>query len=933
MSHKANPGILVDDMVRKMASRSFAFNALDPIKAKGYTEMVHIFEPLSPIERGWGRIVPNFVGRSEEMSKLSFLASGFARRDVGDPKIVLVKAAPGMGKSTFLAHSIDRIRKNFLAARRGKRALAIAKHVGRETDSLRPFSTIASLLKRVLHFYQGSFDDRSQTSDKDSCYSSHVSTTNHSYSNCSNNGSTVMSESQFSDRLEAIFVDVCGPTEQWEYTRSLFENDEEKQKILFEEIDSTMVGTMAKAFRRCVQNVKVVMLALDDAHQCDEGSWMVLQELFETTDNLLIVATTSASNIGDLKIDPTFMENLGNRYSKVGRYHLMELGNLAKEEVSQMIMKSLALQRHEVTERMVDSVYSQSLGMPLVANELVTEIKEKVVAGDQLVEAGSSVNVADVFLHKIDTFDLNIRDVLNVSAILGQEFEFGEVVAAMAVARDAKEHDVEKECEEAFTRLVKEGILRKTNTIYSFNHDLWRSIPLGLMLTSRKRDIHRRIAQGLEAKLVPGGELSTELQAKLFNHWKETGNSTKAFAVAVVLCDLLEQDGDLSQIATVIEETLALWGWKPEIDDNRLAGLPKHFLRHVSCGELSHIVTMLVSLGKAYTRAGRQQEGVAWWENALRLMVASKTASKIRDRSIVFPAYNGLSTAIQQGHLVQDVYCRYEQAMLKKYIQETRLHGRLIHHIHALFLQMRLYGRQGDLDKAIAVHSIIKSIYKMDRHSQKLRKVYGQDSGALSFALCAFWETLEGEKKLGLKMCRSVLKDLLPRLDRNFSNMFNLMYPLTLTFKEAGYPTEAKAFFEKLIAIPYGSCPGDHPSHYLVKVFPTVSILCTIIKDKKISNGNLSEWANWVIQQEPASPQLQLELGRFGRCANSLTAEICALLAPHMAPNDPLRGQVLQKGTALITDAITFHRRYGLKCAIKPAKSIQNQLRKASKEG
>ena len=89
-----------------------------------------------------------------------------------------------------------------------------------------------------------------------------------------------MSESQFSDRLEAIFVDVCGPTEQWEYTRSLFENDEEKQKIFFEEIDSTMVGTMAKVFRRCVQNVKVVMLALDDAHQCDEGSWMVLQELF-----------------------------------------------------------------------------------------------------------------------------------------------------------------------------------------------------------------------------------------------------------------------------------------------------------------------------------------------------------------------------------------------------------------------------------------------------------------------------------------------------------------------------------------------------------------------------------------------------------------------------------------------------------------------------
>ena len=50
-----NPGILVDDAVRLVADRSFGFNALSPVAAKGYADLVPIFEPLSPLERSWVR--------------------------------------------------------------------------------------------------------------------------------------------------------------------------------------------------------------------------------------------------------------------------------------------------------------------------------------------------------------------------------------------------------------------------------------------------------------------------------------------------------------------------------------------------------------------------------------------------------------------------------------------------------------------------------------------------------------------------------------------------------------------------------------------------------------------------------------------------------------------------------------------------------------
>lgn len=53
MGSPQNPGILVDDAVRMMADRSYGFNALPPVKAKGYSEPVPIYEPLSPLERSW----------------------------------------------------------------------------------------------------------------------------------------------------------------------------------------------------------------------------------------------------------------------------------------------------------------------------------------------------------------------------------------------------------------------------------------------------------------------------------------------------------------------------------------------------------------------------------------------------------------------------------------------------------------------------------------------------------------------------------------------------------------------------------------------------------------------------------------------------------------------------------------------------------------
>ena len=119
-----------------MASRKYAFNALPPVNAKGYSEPVPIFEPLSPLERSWGRIQPNFVGREPEIKALMGMARAIVSSDEPHSRLVFVASQSGMGKSTMIAHAIEHIR-NLIGD--DTRRLVITKHVGKESSSLLPF--------------------------------------------------------------------------------------------------------------------------------------------------------------------------------------------------------------------------------------------------------------------------------------------------------------------------------------------------------------------------------------------------------------------------------------------------------------------------------------------------------------------------------------------------------------------------------------------------------------------------------------------------------------------------------------------------------------------------------------------------------------------------------------------------------------------------
>jgi predicted ATPase len=369
----------------------------------------------------------------------------------------------------------------------------------------------------------------------------------------------------------------------------------------------SLVSFMAKAFKRCTQDASLVMVALDDVQHVDEMSWRVVQELFETTGNVLFLCTSRPLSTYRLLVDKTFWEELTTgRYHEEERFQMMTLDRLAESDVKAMIAKTLGLQEREVSSTLLNDVMMQSNGLPHFANEILETMKRK--KGTLLEESKGDVaygSVGELLLHRIDSFHASVRNVLNLGAVLGSSFQMREVVAVLRQIIEKEESDrksILRTAKDALDVAVSEGILYAVhegvdfiddgvensleesagfhesmhsfgsaspvhNTVaesigpqlvYTFCHDIWRTTILNLMLDSRKRDMHKIIAKTLEQQ--EGRNKDDYLsRMKLFSHWKASGESKKAASLALSIGSSFEELGLQDQSIKVFQDALDMW--------------------------------------------------------------------------------------------------------------------------------------------------------------------------------------------------------------------------------------------------------------------------------------------------------------------------------------------------------------------------------------
>lgn len=934
MSSPKNPGILVDNAVRRIACRSYCFNALEEIYAKGYKDLVPIFEPLAPLERGWGRLIPNFVGREKESEQMALLARDMYQSEHADAILVMITAPNGMGKSAFLAHAINGI--EFIRRKVvGRKSLVIAKHAARDCDSQVAFSTVKSILSKVLAHFKCLYDEQSLFSGEQSLFSGASSCAESVRTGSeSHASSTNLTASEIMERFHEICQELNPPEPILQHAQFYLLGIDYNPMLKAPSMRS-IASFISHVVARCFDGINLGLIAIDDIDRTDLYSWKVLRQLFETTENILIIGTKSTSADMTIRVERDFWDGLNNFYSTNGCFVEISLDRLTEDEIAALTMQTLGLQKKEVTQKLLDEVLVQSGGVPLFADNILESMKSKNAgAADDCL---TDTSLVEILLHRVDSFDIGVRSILNLCAVIGNSFKLGEAVAVMKEESEEKEAEIRRRTIESLQFLVSEGILcvgemckseairqnmkvkDDDDTIFTFFQDVWRSTVLKLLLGSRKRDAHRKIALSLEHRLTH--EHCPETRVKIFRQWKGTGDAVKSAESALRAGHCLDSHGRSLESVTLYDETLKIWGWNSSSYDSS-SGFTSEILSAIRPTDLANIISLLVSTGRSLALCGNHYESLSAYQKALGIQDNAPAYRQIKDHSVIFPAFTGICDALANGHIQQDVHRRYEQSVLHLFLKETRIHSRRIHHIHALYMQMELFGLTNEIDKALAVYSIIKQSYKPDKHSKTLRSVYGQDSGALSSTLCAFLQMSQGSHRQAIKTCRYILKDIFPKIETDLKQSFSMVYPLVFVLKEAGFSTEAHGLFEKAVVQTF-----QDQSHSLIirSVRQPLALLLALCANKPLGEAQLQGFCAWVSSPDNLcfDDQVNLFLARLGRCGNSLTAEICARLAARVPS---LNDKLVPRGRDVLAKSSAFLRKHHLKAALTQLYRVYKKL-------
>jgi len=134
MTQNNHPGIMVDEEVRLYA-KNVNFESFPPVEAKGYSNLVPVYKPLTTKESRWGKVNPNFVGRKVEMAKFSKIALGMSRRDLPS-KMIFIQCDSGVGKSSLIVQAIAEVRKSLKVRMIN---VVLSRNVCADGDNLVPF--------------------------------------------------------------------------------------------------------------------------------------------------------------------------------------------------------------------------------------------------------------------------------------------------------------------------------------------------------------------------------------------------------------------------------------------------------------------------------------------------------------------------------------------------------------------------------------------------------------------------------------------------------------------------------------------------------------------------------------------------------------------------------------------------------------------------
>jgi tetratricopeptide (TPR) repeat protein len=194
------------------------------------------------------------------------------------------------------------------------------------------------------------------------------------------------------------------------------------------------------------------------------------------------------------------------------------LNRLSTRDVREMIAQVAA--RNALASETVDTVVERTSGVPLFVEELTRAVLE---SGDTKLSGHEiPVTLHDSLMARLDRLG-SAKEVLQIGSVIGSEFSY-ELLHAVHSLTD---EDLQRE----LRRLTDADLLYvrglAPHAIYQFKHALIRDAAYEALLKSRRKELHRLVAQTIDEKLTALNETDPEVLAR---HWTEAGEIDRAIA-------------------------------------------------------------------------------------------------------------------------------------------------------------------------------------------------------------------------------------------------------------------------------------------------------------------------------------------------------------------------------------------------------------------
>lgn len=462
--------VVISSSTRQLLGTTFELEDLGPRRLKGFSEDVDAWAVIgesaaeSRFEAAHGGALTRLVGREHE---LGLLQERWGLAKGGEGQIVLLSGEAGIGKSRMLQDFEERTGVD----RRVDLHYQCSPH---HTNSA--FHPVIQRMRRAA----GISNDDSNETKLDKLEALLVPT--------EDSVKAVMP--LFAALLSLPGEDRFGPLEL------------SPQQLRHRTIEAMIDQVLAYGRRR------PVLFIVEDAHWIDPSMGDFVGETMPRIVDQPVLMVIS------------YRPEFTPIWSGHSHQSLVALNRLGRKQAAE-IAHSVAGQ--ELMEAIIERIVVRADGVPLYVEELTKSVLESYVAKDETAaDAAIPATLQSSLVARLDRLD-EAKEIAQVGAVIGREFP-RDLLAAVTDRTEA-------EVSGALDRLVQSGLAFRRGVApeatYTFKHSLVQDAAYNTILISRRRRLHARIVEILEAQ---GDSKPGEKVDLLAHHAYEGEVWEKAFA-------------------------------------------------------------------------------------------------------------------------------------------------------------------------------------------------------------------------------------------------------------------------------------------------------------------------------------------------------------------------------------------------------------------